>query len=302
MQKPNDLLESVLNEIEKRIKEDINADFLADNAGFSSIHLQRLFKFAFNQSIGAYIRSRKLTASLESLFNTDSNLLNIALEYGFEYEQSYVRSFKREFGVTPGIIRKTGQIVKVTPPLNLFGTNLIENGIMFEPEIVMVPQFHVIGRKHQIPYNDSINMAPKAGKHFWENDRSKITNTVTPNVYIGLTRTDSKDADYNWYLPSIQVKTLKNIPEGFECYTFSPSLCVKFRYIGQHHYFEINRNKAKSMYSAIEKFFDCEYGRNFSKISDMYFEKIDEESYDGEFCQMGWFAPIKKKAKDDEKC
>jgi len=51
------------------------------------------------------------------------------------------------------------------------------------------------------------------------------------------------------------------------------------------------------MYSAIEKFFYCEYGRNFSKISDMYFEKIDTESYDGEFCQMEWFTPIKKKSK-----
>jgi len=72
MQKPSDLLENVLNEIEKRVKEDISADFLADNLGMSSIHLQRLFKFAFNQTLGAYIRSRKLTASLESLLSTNS--------------------------------------------------------------------------------------------------------------------------------------------------------------------------------------------------------------------------------------
>jgi AraC family transcriptional regulator len=134
MQKPGELLESVLNEIEKRIKEDINADFLADNAGLSSIHLQRLFKFAFNQPIGSYIRSHKLTASLESLLSTNSNLVSIALEYGFDYEQSYLRSFKQEFGVTPGIIRKTGQIVKVTPPLNLHDTTLFENCILFKPE------------------------------------------------------------------------------------------------------------------------------------------------------------------------
>jgi AraC-type DNA-binding domain-containing proteins len=293
--KPGDLLKSVLNEIEKRITEDINADFLAEHSGISSIHLQRLFKFAFKQSLGAYIRSRKLAASLESLLNTGSNLLDIALEYGFEYEQSYLRSFKREFGVTPGIIRRTGKIVKVTPPLNLLGTDLIGNGIMFEPEIVMVPQFYVIGRKHKIPYSDSINMAPKAGKQFWGNDRSRIPNTKEPNIYIGLTRTAGIDADYNWYLPSMQVKSLKNIPEGFDGYTFKPSLCAKFRYIGQHHYFEINRNKAKNMYSAIEKFFNCEYGCKFSRISDVYFEKIDSESYDGNFCQMEWFTPIKNK-------
>jgi len=294
MYKPGDLLESVLNEIEKRIKEDINADFLAEISGISSVHLQRLFKFAFKQPLGTYIRSRKLTASLENLVNTGSRILDIALDYGFEYEQSYVRSFKREFGVTPGVIRKTGKIVKVTPPLNLLGAKLIGNGIMFEPDIVMVPRFHVIGRKHQIPHSDSINMAPKTAKLFWENDRGKIANAIKPNVYIGLTITGGTDVNYNWYLPSIQVKALKNVPEGFDAYTFKPSLCVMFRYIGQHHYFEINRNKAREMYSAIEKFFDCEYRKIFSGISDVYFERIDTEAYEGNFCQMEWFTPIKQ--------
>jgi AraC family transcriptional regulator len=301
MQKPDVLLESVLNEVENRIKEDINADFLADNLGLSSIHLQRLFKFAFNLPLGSYIRSRKLTASLESLLNTKSKLIDIAMGYGFEYEQSYLRSFKREFGVTPGVVRRTSRIVKVTPPLNLLGAKLFENSIMFEPQIVMVPKFHVTGRKHQIPYDDSIEMAPKAGKYFWESERGKITNTIEPDVYIGLTRTAGMDADYTWYLPSVRVKALKKIPKGFDGYTFNPSLCVKFRYIGQHHYFDIDRNRAKSMYSAIEKFFDSEYGREFSRINDVYFERIDVSSYDGNFCQMEWFAPIKK-IKNDEKC
>ena len=295
MYKPVDLLESVLNEIETRIREDINADFLASNLGLSSVHLQRLFKFTFKRPVGAYIRSRKLTTSLESLLNTNSKLVDIALEYGFEYEQSYLRSFKREFGATPGVVRRTRQIVKVTPPFNLLGVKLFEDDIMLEPEIVMVPQFHVIGKKHQIPHIDSISMAPKVGKHFWENERGKITNTTEPNVYIGLTRTGGMDADYNWYLPSIQVKTLKNIPEGFESYTFNPSLCVKFCYIGQHHYYELNRNRAKNMYSSIEKFFNCQYGHKLSRVSGIYFEKIDAASYDGDFCRMEWFAPIRRR-------
>jgi AraC family transcriptional regulator len=293
MQKPDILLENVLKEIENSIKKDINSDFLAEKTGISSVHLQRLFKFAFKKPLGSYIRTRKLTASLESLLNTGSSVLDIALEYGFGYEQSYIRAFKQEFGVTPGMVRRNRQIIKVTPPINLLGAKLLDNGIMFEPEIVMIPQFHVIGRKHQIPYSDSINMAPKAGKHFWENDRIKIANTVKPNVYIGLTRTAGIDADYTWYLPSIQVKSLKKIPEGMEGFTFPFTLCAMFSYIGRHHYFDINRNTAKNMYCAIEKFFDCEYGREFSRVSDMYFEKIDAEAYDGGYCQMEWFTPIK---------
>jgi len=298
MQKPGELLENVLNEIEKRIKGDINADFLADNAGLSSIHLQRLFKFAFNQSIGAYIRSRKLTASLESLLSTNSKLVNIALEYGFDYEQSYVRSFKREFGVTPGIIRRTGQIVKITPPLNLHDATLFENCIIFKPEIVMVPLFHVIGKEQKVTRNEAINQVHKLINYFWENERSKITDTVEPNVYIGLLKNRDMDADYIWYLPSIQVKTLRNIPEGFEGYTINPSLYAKFRYIGQHNYLEINQDKLINIHSIIEKFLNCEYNSEYCMVNDACFVKIYELSYDENFCQVEWFVPIKKVIND----
>jgi len=297
MQKPSDLLESVLNEIEKRIKENINADFLADKLGLSSVHLQRMFKFAFNQSLGAYIRSRKLTASLENLFNTDFKLLNIALEYGFDYEQSYLRSFKREFGVTPGIIRKTGQIVKVTPPLNLHDATLFENCILFKPEIVMVPRFYVISRNYQVSRSDAINHVHKLIKYFWENERNKITDVSEPDVYIGLVKACDTDADDNWFLPSIQVKTLKNIPEGFEGYTINSSLYVKFRYIGQHNYLEINQTNINNIHSAIEKFFICEYDSDYYLINGNYFVKVYGLSDDENFCQVEWFAPIKKKLK-----
>jgi AraC family transcriptional regulator len=129
MRRPDNFLEILLNEVEYRIKENINADFLAGILGLSSVHLQRLFRFAFKQSLGSYIRSRKLTASMKDLLNTDSNIINIALEYGFEYEQSYLRSFKREFGVTPGIFRKTRQIRKAAPPNNLLDSNLFDKSV-----------------------------------------------------------------------------------------------------------------------------------------------------------------------------
>jgi len=119
MIRKHDLLKNVLTDIEEGIMDGINADILAKKHTLSSIHLQRLFKYTFKQPLGAYIRSRRLAASLESLLSTNSKLVNIALDYGFEYEQSYLRSFKREFGVTPGFIRKTRQIVKVKPPLDL---------------------------------------------------------------------------------------------------------------------------------------------------------------------------------------
>jgi len=120
MRKQNDILEGVLAEIENSLKDDINADSLADDFSLSSVHLQRLFKQAFKQPIGAYIRSRKLSSSIGDLLYSGLNVQDIALEYGFSYEQAYILSFRREFGFTPGDLRKKRQLVKTTPTLQLF--------------------------------------------------------------------------------------------------------------------------------------------------------------------------------------
>jgi AraC family transcriptional regulator len=113
-----DLLENVLTDIEKGIGDGINSVILAEKYALSEGHLRKLFRSAFKQSLGGYIRSRRLTASLDDLFKTNSKILDIALEYNFDYEQSYINAFKREFGITPGNFRKSARIVKVTPPLN----------------------------------------------------------------------------------------------------------------------------------------------------------------------------------------
>jgi len=121
MRKPDDIIEGVLDKIENNLKEDINADDLADDFSLSSIHLQRLFKRTFNKTIGTYIRSRKLSASIMDLLYSGLHVQDIALEYGFSYEQAYILSFKREFGFTPGDLRRSRHLVKTTPSLNPFG-------------------------------------------------------------------------------------------------------------------------------------------------------------------------------------
>jgi len=105
--KNDELLETVLIEIDKSICEGINVSILARKYAISEGHLRRLFRFAYNQTITRYIKSRKLKASIDDLLKTDSNVLDIAIKYGFDYEQSYIRAFKREFGKTPGDLRKS---------------------------------------------------------------------------------------------------------------------------------------------------------------------------------------------------
>jgi len=286
MQKPGDLLENLINEIEKRIKEDINADFLADKLGISSVHLQRLFKFAFKQSLGAYIRSRKLTASLDSLLSTNSNLLNIALEYGFEYEQSYIRTFKREFGVTPGDLRKTGQIIKIKPPLRLLEENKLSDSVFFGPDIVMIPQFHIIGKVHQVSHDVSVNQINELVNYFWENERKQIKKPVNPNIFIGLTRNIDWEKKHSEYITAVQVENLKKVPQGLIGNTFKTSICARFRYIGQQPYpSDNNNNLAYMMYNGMNKYIQ-------NKQAKYVLLRIDTRHYGETYYQIELFTPI----------
>jgi len=106
MIRTNDLLKNVLIDIEKGIRDGISPDVIAKKHSLSESHLQRLFRSAFNQPLGLYIRTYKLAESINDLINTKSKILDIALDYGFKYEQTYINAFKREFGITPGKFRR----------------------------------------------------------------------------------------------------------------------------------------------------------------------------------------------------
>jgi len=294
MLRPYDLLENVLIDIEKGIRKGITSDSLAEKYTLSERHLRKLFKFAFKQSLGGYIRSRKLAASLDDLLKTDANILDIALEYDFVYEQSYINAFKREYGVTPGNLRKTGYIVKVKPPLRLFDENKFPDGLVFGPEIVMVPKFHVIGKLHRIPFSDAATLIPKTSIQFWESDRSKIDNTVNTSAYYGILRNTNLIEGYSDYLTSLQVKDLKDIPQGFHGDTIDTSLCARFRYIGEHQYYDLNYSVLSGMYNKIIEFDNDDHAK-YSLLDDkVEFIKITT-LYDGKYCQFEWFAPITEK-------
>lgn len=139
------LLKNLLSAIENNIKEDITSNILAAEHSLSVGHLERLFKQAFNSTLGSYIRSRKLAASFNDLLKTNENIMEIALEYNFEFEQSYIRSFKREFGITPGNFRKTGRIINIIPPFCHLDVNKLQDNMLLEQESDLDPKVFAIG-------------------------------------------------------------------------------------------------------------------------------------------------------------
>lgn len=98
-----DLLTWIDNNLESRL--DINT--VSRRAGYSKWHLQRIFKAHTGYPIGEYIRAQKLQKSVERLTQSDEPIINVAIALGFESQQSFHRSFKRQYGQAPGAWRRS---------------------------------------------------------------------------------------------------------------------------------------------------------------------------------------------------
>ena len=245
-------------------------------------------------TLAAYIRSRRLAISLEELLGSSKSIIDIAINHGFNHAQSYTRAFTNEFGLTPGELRKTGQDVTVKPPFQLLPSNELADGALFGPKMVYTGDVHCIGKRHICYISDGAGPPAKIARDFWLNERGKIPNRRNLNTYIGLTKMPADFNGYTYYIPSVCVPDLSDIPDGYEGNTIKAGLYVCFHYVGEHHYLEINADIADGMYDAIKAFeaSDTKYALYRDGI---FFERISTADYDGRYCKMEWFSPVYEK-------
>ncbi|ALV94044.1 MULTISPECIES: helix-turn-helix domain-containing protein [Pantoea] len=95
--------------IEDNIEQRLILETVARRVGYSQWHLQRLFRSHTGIALGTYIRERKLTASAIALVNSNMPLMEIAIKYGFESQQTWCRTFRRMYHLPPGAFRRKYQ-------------------------------------------------------------------------------------------------------------------------------------------------------------------------------------------------
>lgn len=281
------MFRSLFQYIEDNLDRKMDIHEAARAAGFSASHLHRLFTFAYGISVADYVRKRKLTNSLPILLDRRKSILEIAMACGFEYEQSFSRAFKAEFGMTPGKYRMTRPILHMTPPIQDFGY-ACGNGLLFGPEFVMFPEITLIGVEHDIPYRDAAWLCPKVAIEFWDHQRKTIHDAANDHVFYGLTHHLGTGYSYSKYMTAVAGRDRTRIPEGMKTDSFGGYCCLKFHYIGRHHYREISQETAHDMYAAIGR-----YCKTEGPFSDVHLEKIDQDDFDGEYCLFEFYMPLK---------
>lgn len=121
----------------------------------------------------------------------------------------------------------------------------------------------------------------------------KIKNAVNPNVYIGLTRLVSNEADYSYYMPSTEVSSFEYIPEGMCCDTIPACKYAVFHYIGNHPSKEISVFTMEALYDYIFHTWVPKNNYNFMESGGFHFEEIDSDIGSENYCEAKIYFPLK---------
>ncbi|HZG55283.1 AraC family transcriptional regulator [Paenibacillus sp.] len=92
--------------VDERLDEDVRLEDVAAAVGCSAFHFHRLFRAWMGVTLAEYVRDRRLQAAGYALKRTNDKLIDIGLSCGFASPETFLRAFKRKYGVTPGDYRR----------------------------------------------------------------------------------------------------------------------------------------------------------------------------------------------------
>ena len=74
---------------------------ISEIMGLSNYQIQGSFKSIEGLSVSQYIRKKKMEYAKKLLETTDINILDIAIEIGYENPSKFSQSFKKYLGILP---------------------------------------------------------------------------------------------------------------------------------------------------------------------------------------------------------
>lgn len=113
------IIQTALDDIEDHISEELDADRLAEKQYVSSYYFQKMFSTLCNCAVSEYIRNRRMTLAGYLISDTEQSILEIALQFGYESNESFTKAFTRFHGITPSLARKTKANLKAFSRISL---------------------------------------------------------------------------------------------------------------------------------------------------------------------------------------
>lgn len=151
------ILQQAIIFIENNLYEPITACSVANAVYYSYYHFHRYFHIMMGETIGEYIRFRRLTEVAKALLYTKKKILDIAVLLHFQSHEAFTRAFKNRYGVTPKQYRNNGINTLIGNKLQLDADELVhrQSKITLIPEIIMVQSKTIMGIRFETSVADN---------------------------------------------------------------------------------------------------------------------------------------------------
>ncbi len=100
-----------------------------------------------------YIRKRRITEIAYKLIKTRQPIVDLALAYGYESQQSMTKAFRKQYGTTPGRYRRQGKqlFFYERRPMTAGRIQQLASHLSLPSAVVTLPALRIMGLRERLP-------------------------------------------------------------------------------------------------------------------------------------------------------
>lgn len=176
-------------------------------------------------TISEYIRNRRLALAGAELATENTRIIDVALKYGYDSQDSFTKAFTRFHGVTPSLARHERVMLKSFAPLKIRFS--LEGGYLMDYRIEKKKAFTVIANSKTFDYEGAKQTVPLFWKEHFASGKDK---TVMGSFGINIDKKMGHDTFE--YLIADPYEAGRTVPEGFVLETIPEFTWAIFPCIG----------------------------------------------------------------------
>ena len=137
--------------IDDHFKEDIDIAKVEEICHYSYRNINRIFLALHQETIGKYIKRRRLEKAAEYLRYSPLKVSTIAYEVGFNDVAAFSKAFKQRFSISPKSFRTNGEALPFSQPIS-FEYDSLSSAIDYSIELL--PEFEVLFLEYRGDYQN----------------------------------------------------------------------------------------------------------------------------------------------------
>lgn len=212
--------------IESNLNEKLTVSSCAQACGYSDYYFLRIFKCVTGHTPMNYVRKRRLSEAAKELLDSRKSIIDIALKWGFDSAENFIRAFQTEHGITPGSYKRQKNSLHLFAPYEnaIYQHNL---NLELEPQLEQKNEFIHWGYPFITGAANRHNAIPKSwNRYYIDKLGNNLRNTCCSNDHtdVGLLE---KCADGTCRY-TIGIITNSPGPQGTVKTVFPPALYLVF--------------------------------------------------------------------------